>query len=269
MIELVTGHAGSNHIGSDDVRALNRAIFGDGNYILEGSESEVINPAMSVTIPALELMLDGRHVRIDGTDTINFKSTTQGNTRIDIVAVRYKISGGIESAELVVLEGSDPETTYDRVDYPIYSCVVDGNQMSSVTCLCTKVKSIDSYHNNVLPVDAGGTGAKNAAMARKNLGLDNIFYYQWVNSDIFKVGYINGSAVVTIPIPARTGYRPMTMTGFAIAGDGTTGSYDNMFDINNLIVAWDRNVVEAQVVNRYNGANHARLGVGIVYLKMT
>lgn len=111
-MDIITGHTGTAHIQSGDDAALNSAIFGNGNCILEyGNKfAETHNTSThTITINSGDLLIGGRHARIreGDTETFEFSAVGSGSTRRDAVFACYKkTSGGIESAYLEYVEGS-------------------------------------------------------------------------------------------------------------------------------------------------------------------
>ena len=155
MIELVTGHAGVDHIDSTDLRAKNIGMFGDGFFLLEGSGNEAISPASTITIPALEMVLHGWFARTDGTDQLSIDGTSQSMYRKDLIIAKYSISGNIETMTLEVKQGTAsttidgakrPTLTQNLTTYecPIYEVVVYQNNVQAVTCILEKIYSMNT-----------------------------------------------------------------------------------------------------------------------------
>lgn len=109
-VELVTGHAGTGHIDGFDVGGLIGGIAGDGDYVLQepyGTISCTVKDNNHVIIGKGDLIMSGRHVRIEDPETLTVQSGTQGQQRHDLVVMRYsRQSSGIETAELRVLRGT-------------------------------------------------------------------------------------------------------------------------------------------------------------------
>ena len=140
MIHLITGYAGKEHITSADQASFNASVFGVGSYVFnKGSKLKAsVDTATSVTIADGDLILNGRHIRITGTETVYFDSGTAGLKRIDLIAVRYtqELNTGVESAELKVIKGvpsvnpSAPDA--DSGDFVLYSVTFNGFVLESI-----------------------------------------------------------------------------------------------------------------------------------------
>ena len=266
MIELITGHAGTNHISAEDVRAANRGTFGSGNYILEGSASEKITAAMAVKVPALELMLNGSHFRTDGTDSLKFTATTQGQTRVDYICARYLNSGGVESAELVIVAKGQLSNTFEQKDYPLYECTVSGSTMKSITCMLTKLQSIaTSTQPKVTTIKNGGTGAETAAEARKNLGLSGLFYTETVEYDGEQTVQAEKTCSFSLPLLVKAGYKPVGVVGYKIKEPVILIGNDALITINNISVG--KNGVTVQVYNSSKLPNVFRFECDVLFMK--
>lgn len=268
MVELITGHAGTNHIDSEDIRALYRGIFGKGNYILEGSENENITAAMRARVPALELILNGNHIRTDGTDEVTFLSTTQGATRTDYICARYKNTGGIESAEIAVVADGNLSNTFDLVDYPMYKCVISGSNMQSITCVLKKIMTIESAATAataVKKVTEGGTGATTATQARTNLGVNSIYKVQNVNSGTFPLKASDSSATsLEVNIPTVTGYKAVAIAGYNLRDASPSTAFDNV-TISKLYISGNK--ANVRIKNNANKEGTGSITLYILYIK--
>lgn len=276
-IELITGHAGEDHVSAEDARAMHRGIFGNGNYILEGSDPEKIVPEITVTIPALELMLNGSHARTTGTDSVTFNLTSQGMKRLDYIVARYRLSGSVERMEIAVVEGTASENepqlptlvrTATTYEYPLYLAMISTGSVESIQCVLGKLSSMNTYHSGTLPIEKGGTGAKNADDARAMLGISPIWKHTTVESDVVKVS-ANGYAFVNIPIPDIPGYVPCCTYGQAFNLAGVSGLYSSSqnFSFNHLRVSSSALAVICGITNLTNRENSCKVWVGVLYFK--
>lgn len=146
-VELVTGHAGTGHIDSFDVGGLIAGVAGSGDYVFEepyGTISCTVQDNNHVQIGKGDLIMNGRHVRIEDPETLTVTSGTQGQERHDLVVMHYsRQSSGIEDAELQVLRGTPgssgtpgygTDTILDGAttrDMPLYRLDLDGISLST------------------------------------------------------------------------------------------------------------------------------------------
>ena len=185
MVELVTGHAGMDHVDASDIRALLKGLVGNVNVLLPNSDDPNMTPSLNMKIPALNfLWLQGNgmgHCRLDGTDTVNIAGTSQGMYRKDYICIKYTLnqSDSTESLSLDVLQGS-PSNTRDGANVPeytntatekwlhLYEVVVYQNTVQTVTFMwpifkavsdATDINSIKTslgFNNGVLSEASGG-----------------------------------------------------------------------------------------------------------------
>lgn len=146
-MHLVTGYAGLPHVTAADMASLYAALFGHGSYVLDRGNrfAATVVTNNSISIASGDLLLQGRHVRIeDGTTVeLTIESGTSGNKRSDLIVARYtrNSSTGVEEVNLVVLKGTqttgtpaDPDYTPGNIiqdkalvaDVPLYRIPLDG-----------------------------------------------------------------------------------------------------------------------------------------------
>ncbi len=107
-VELVTGHAGSNHITSEQLGAFNAGLIGTGTYILPTGDKCACRRSGSNTVVVLsgDVVCQGRQVHITGSNTLRIENGVQGQRRTDYVGIQYsRSSSGIEKAVLKVVRG--------------------------------------------------------------------------------------------------------------------------------------------------------------------
>ena len=70
-VELITGYAGTPHIGSDDIGAFQAGIVGPGDYALAtGNQLKAtMSNANTIAVQSGDAVLNGRHVHLTGTTT--------------------------------------------------------------------------------------------------------------------------------------------------------------------------------------------------------
>ena len=152
MINLVTGYRGEPHITSDDEAAKNLGLFGLDFFVIAGIGEELDANKVSnnlVRIKSGDAMLQGRHVRITGSEDVTIENGSQGMKRKDLICLRYKKDSGtgVESVSLVVIKGEETGGTAERpsynkgsildgdspVDFPLWEVALNGTSVSTLT----------------------------------------------------------------------------------------------------------------------------------------
>lgn len=151
-IELVTGHSGSAHVSGADAGAMHAGICGSDSYVLGAVPSVTMSDANTLVIQPCDLMIEGRHVRLSGTNTLSIRSGAQTGKRNDLVYVRYTYdsSTGTESAKLGVKEGTTATTASDpALDNP--SSVLDGATIADVAICRVSLDALTPTATWLLP----------------------------------------------------------------------------------------------------------------------
>lgn len=148
--ELVTAHAGSNHVKSSDIGALYAGALGSGRYALDVGEglAATMSDANTLHIGTGGFIFDGRWVRVtdDGED-IKIANGSQGAYRKDLVTYVYTrdpSSSNIETGEWKVVQGAAASKESDAkvpsidgssiLDYPLTAaCAVAEVDLSGLT----------------------------------------------------------------------------------------------------------------------------------------
>lgn len=117
-LHLVTGYAGSPHVTAEDHASMFEAAIRSGEYVMNAGTcfAATVIDNNTIQIGDGELMMQGRHVKLDLGKTVNvtIESGVLGQERIDYIVARYirNTNDGIEECSLVVLKGtpaaSDP-----------------------------------------------------------------------------------------------------------------------------------------------------------------
>lgn len=151
-IELVTGHSGAAHVSGADAGAMHAGICGSDSYVLGAVPSVTMSDANTLTIQPCDLMIEGRHVRLSGTNSLSIRSGAQTGKRNDLVYVRYAYdsSTGVESAKLGVKEGTTATTATDpALDNP--SSVLDGATIADVAICRVSLDALTPTATWLLP----------------------------------------------------------------------------------------------------------------------
>ncbi|WP_236718814.1 hypothetical protein [Bifidobacterium longum] len=157
-VELITGYAGTPHIGSDDIGAFQAGIVGPGDYALTtGNQLKAtMSNANTIAVQSGDAILNGRHVHLTGTTTATVQSGTQGQKRNDLAVLRYtkNTTTGVETCSIVVLKGTpttgtpaDPAHNTGSIldgvataDMPLYRIPLDGITVGTLVPLFNVLK---------------------------------------------------------------------------------------------------------------------------------
>lgn len=190
-IHLITGHAGTPHVTSDDQRNQNAILYGSGAYIVSGLGCTMAN-ANTARIAAGDMMLNGAYVRVTSFVDVPVEAGTVGATRTDYICARYELDAqGIESVSIVCKKGANgggvPSYTVGNIlngdavaEFPMYSISIDGINIGSVVQVMDAFKpfgalaqkdSVDAsdIKTGTIPVGRGGTGRTSIANITANL----------------------------------------------------------------------------------------------------
>lgn len=120
-MELITGHAGENHISSDDDAAKYAALLGSGGYVMDNGVNfaYTVESNNLITLAEGEAIFQGRHARTKPTERENcvIENGTQSQNRYDLIGIMYTNNSGVESASVTVIKGT-PGTTGTDPAYP-------------------------------------------------------------------------------------------------------------------------------------------------------
>ena len=114
-IELITGHAGSAHVSSEDAGWFNAGTVGAEKYVCDtGTQFACeVQSANLVTVGTGDAVFEGRHVRISATENVAIDNGAQGVSRNDVICIKYEYDSGTseETASLEVVKGTASSTT--------------------------------------------------------------------------------------------------------------------------------------------------------------
>lgn len=148
-MELITGHAGENHISSDDDAAKYAALLGSGGYVMDNGVNfaHTIESNNLITLAEGEAIFQGRHARTKPTERENcvIENGSQSLNRYDLIGIMYLNTEGIESAAVTVIKGTpgtigtDPEYPTGNIEngatehfMPLYRVVLNGLNIERV-----------------------------------------------------------------------------------------------------------------------------------------
>ena len=168
-VELITGYAGTPHIGSDDIGAFQAGIVGPGDYALATGNQlrATMSNANTIAVQSGDAVLNGRHVHLTGTTTATVQSGTQGQKRNDLAVLRYtkNTTTGVETCSIVVLKGTpttgtptDPAHTTGSIldgvathDMPLYRIPLDGITVGTLVPLFNVLKPMKDVWDSLSP----------------------------------------------------------------------------------------------------------------------
>ncbi len=146
--ELITGHAGRNHVDSADMGEAFAGIVGKGRYILDTGDGMAcsMTDSNTLTVGTGSMLMDGRIVRNETAATFRIANGTQGQYRHDLACLRYTLdrsNDSIESVEQVVLQGT-PATTASEAKDPEYEAgdILSGDLSATVPIARVKLDNL-------------------------------------------------------------------------------------------------------------------------------
>lgn len=161
---LVTGsHGGDDpHVESKHDALMHAAMLGRGGYILK-TRNWTMKPtakdANNITIPAWDLVVEGRQIYITAPTDVNIQSGSQGQKRRDLIVARYALNSGtgVETVTLEAIKGKPSAAT--PADPGIETGSIIGGAIVSDLPLCRvnldgiTITSIDTLVNVMQPLE--------------------------------------------------------------------------------------------------------------------
>ena len=175
-MHIITGYTGENHITSADDASLHRAIFGEGDYVLDtGSKFKAtIIDNNTIRIDDGDLLIQGHLARINPGDyeEVTIDNGTPGLKRYDLIVAKYLKDNvtGIESVTIEVIKGTagatptEPDITQDDLkngglerDFVLYRVLVDGATLDSVSTQYGTVSALRTLDGGIANEAGSGT----------------------------------------------------------------------------------------------------------------
>jgi hypothetical protein len=175
-MHIVTGYTGENHITSADDASLHRAIFGEGDYVLDtGSKFKAtIIDNNTIRIDDGDLLIQGHLARINPGEyeEVTIDNGTPGSKRYDLIVAKYIKDNvtGIESVTIEVIKGTagetptEPDITQDDLktgglerDFVLYRVLIDGTTIDSVSTQYETVSALRTFDGGI--VNEAGSGS--------------------------------------------------------------------------------------------------------------
>lgn len=176
MVHLITGYAGHGHVTAADDALYHSGVCGTGKYVMRTGTmfAASVESSNEITIGSGDLVNQGRHINIptNATEKATINNGTQGKTRKDVIAIRYKqdASTGVESAELIVLQGTSVNTGQEPArpalksgnlyegdtidDFPLYEVTLNNLNITAVTKLFVLMPTLSGMFDLIYPVGA-------------------------------------------------------------------------------------------------------------------
>lgn len=241
-VELITGFAGTPHIGSDDIGAFQAGLVGPGDYALTtGNQLKAtMSNANTIAVQSGDAVLNGRHVHLTGTTTATVQSGIQGQKRNDLAILRYtkNTTTGVETCSIVVLNGTpttgtpaDPAHNTGSIldgvathDMPLYRIPINGITVGTLVPLFNVLKPMKDVWDSLTHIAVGRVKmpySDRYIQLRRMGRLVVAAAYITLTGNFSTAG--NTSVIETIP----AGFRPMPAVGGLLHGSDNGG--DNSF----------------------------------------
>lgn len=257
-VELITGFAGTPHIGSDDIGAFQAGLVGPGDYALTtGNQLKAtMSNANTIAVQSGDAVLNGRHVHLTGTTTATVQSGTQGQKRNDLAVLRYtkNTTTGVETCSIVVLKGTpttgtpaDPAHNTGSIldgvathDMPLYRIPINGITVGTLVPLFNVLKPMTDVWDSLtqrIRFDRSGTTSAGDEMYLNGAILPGspdiaVISIVWVNKGAFQsqswqgtvlarmVGWKVIGAAVHSPAAENIDYNTLGKNQFAVTRSG-------------------------------------------------
>lgn len=171
---LVTGsHGGDDpHVESKHDALMHAAMLGRSGYILK-TRNWTMKPtakdANNITIPAWDLVVEGRQIYIAAPTDVNIQSGSQGQKRRDLIVARYALNSGtgVETVTLEAIKGvpssgtpADPGIETGSIiggaivsDLPLCRVNLDGITITSIDTLVNVMQPLEDVWDSLTRTD--------------------------------------------------------------------------------------------------------------------
>lgn len=285
---LVTGsHGGDDpHVESKHDALMHAAMLGRGGYILK-TRNWTMKPtakdANNITIPAWDLVVEGRQIYIAAPTDVNIQSGSQGQKRRDLIVARYALNSGtgVETVTLEAIKGkpsaatpADPGIETGSIiggaivsDLPLCRVNLDGITITSIDTLVNVMQPLEDVWDSLtqrIQFDRSGTTSAGDDMYLSGAILPGspsiaVISIVWFNRGAFStrswtpillarmVGWKVTGAAVHAPCAENINYSDLGANTFTV---GTTGEINYLTPGNMNIGAgsWHRGCLIAPVV---------------------
>ena len=284
---LVTGsHGGDDpHVESKHDALMHAAMLGRGGYILK-TRNWTMKPtakdANNITIPAWDLVVEGRQIYIAAPTDVNIQSGSQGQKRRDLIVARYALNSGtgVETVTLEAIKGkpsaatpADPGIETGSIiggaivsDLPLCRVNLDGITITSIDTLVNVLQPLEDVWDSLtqrIRFDRSGTTSAGDEMYLNGAILPGspaiaVISIVWFNKGAFKaqswkattlarmVGWKVIGAAVHSPAAENIVYEHLGKNQFAATGSGEI-QYITPGTIDIFANAWHRGCLIAPV----------------------
>ena len=167
---LVTGSRGGDdpHVESKHDALMHAAMLGRSGYILK-TRNWTMKPTAkdvnNITIPAWDLVVEGRQIYIAAPTDVNIQSGSQGQKRRDLIVARYALNSGtgVETVTLEAIKGvpssgtpADPGVETGSIiggaivsDLPLCRVNLDGITITSIDTLVNVMQPLEDVWDSL------------------------------------------------------------------------------------------------------------------------
>lgn len=303
-MELITGRKGEAHITPMLDAMWHQAFAGVDSCVFDAYDkfsAEAISNN-EIVIHAGVGMFQGRFFVIppNTTDAVVISNGTQSENRIDVIAVRFTNTDGIDNAEWLVVKGTPTTGTAARPNvasgsleagdaaatYPMFAVNISGISITGITALFDTLSLSRNGHSHsaqsitsgtlgsgrlpVVPLSKGGTGsgtellnAPANALVKKANGSDELLNYISTKAGAFYASSENGTPMFgTLPVNlGGTGATTAAKALEALGGSPKDHSHDfSKITRQHVVETTDSGTIN-WYVEKWNGVNIRAVGV--------
>lgn len=248
---LVTGRAGRPHVSAEDIGAKDSGIFGAENYVLETGNQfacVIINNNL-IRIKDGDLIMQGRHVRVEGYEEVVIENGQLAVKRQDLIVMRYEMDAntGLETAYFAVIKGTSgnepEEPEYERgsisegdiiVDFPLYKILLEGTNITSIETLFSVLMPMAKYQEQVMAMEKV-IEDQQKELTELNGNMEVLEKRAYLKPSTGTAAYeglgttVSGIHLNTVTVPglyfcAATDGRPVSSDGFMLVMSHTNGA---------------------------------------------
>lgn len=196
--ELVTAHAGKNHVGSEDVGALYAGALGSGRFAFDVGEGLAVTmtDANTVRVGTGVFLMDGRQVRVKEAESVKVANGSQGAFRRDLVIYTYKrdpSNGNVEEGTWSVLQGTAAasEAEAKAPDYAAGN-ILDGDLTATVAVAEVSISGLTPTARLLLPSVASLRTLGDSVSHAETHGEKDITFTPKVDCDVLVLCAVSG-----------------------------------------------------------------------------